>query len=219
MLATQIKPDDELLSLLPRKVFCLYCIGCKEVYFPLGEARALTARLREKGFEVTGEQMADYVCRPAYTQQRLEAYGEEVSSAEAVLVFSCGVGVQVAAELSGKPTFTACDTMNLPGYTGLRPTELDCERCADCVIGLTGGICPVANCAKSLVNGPCGGAKEGKCEIDTGKECIWLVICDRLAKQGRLGDLKKVKPLRDYSKGDRRLKSNALSAAEAGNEE
>lgn len=207
MLATQIKPDDELLGILPRRVFVLYCLGCREVYFPLEEARALTARLREKGFEVTGEEMADYLCRPDFTRKRLALYGGEVTGAEAILVFSCGVGVQVVAELADRAVFTACDTVNLPGYTGLRPTELDCERCGDCVLGLTGGICPVANCAKSLVNGPCGGAKEGKCEIDKGKSCIWLIICDRLRKQGRLDDLRKIEPIRNYQKGDRRLKS------------
>jgi len=203
MLVTQMKPDKELLDILPDKLFVIYCLGCSEVFFPLAEAREFAQRLKQEGITVIGEEMADYLCNPEFTGKRLELYAPGLENADAILVFSCGVGVQTLADLTDKPVYTGCDTLNVPGFAGLRPDTLDCRRCGECILGLTGGICPVANCAKGLVNGPCGGAKNGKCEIDKDKDCIWLLIWERLKKQGRLEDLRKIKSFRDYSKSEK----------------
>jgi hypothetical protein len=170
MLVTKVKDKDELVGILPKNLFVINCIGCKEVYFPLEDALKLISSLKEMGVNVISEEMTDYLCRPDYTSRRLELYSDAMKGAEGVLVFSCGVGVQTVAELvsekSDIPVFTGCDTMHLSGFTGLKPTDLDCMRCGECVLGRTAGICPVANCAKGLLNGPCGGAMNGKCEVD-----------------------------------------------------
>jgi electron transport complex protein RnfC len=198
MLATHVKPDDELRDAVSGKLLVVCCLGCKEVLFELDKARESVAALQESGREIVDEKLVDYLCRPAFTKRRLALWAEDLAAADAVLVYSCGVGVQVVADLAGKPVCTGCDTLHEFGYTGLRPTDADCRRCGDCVIGLTGGICPVAHCAKSLVNGPCGGPQDGKCEIDKNKECVWMVIFQRLRKEGRLEALRKIKPFRNY---------------------
>ncbi len=207
MLVTQIKPAEELDGLLPKSLFVINCLGCKEVFFPLKEAMESVEGLRKSGIKITGEEMADYLCRPDFTEKRLKLYSEGIKKADGVLVYSCGVGVQTVAEkitdVKDIPVFTGCDTVRLAGFAGLTPSELDCIRCGECILGLTSGICPVANCAKGLVNGPCGGAMNGKCEISSEKDCIWLLIYERLKKQGRLKMLEKIKPFRDHISSER----------------
>ena len=91
-----------------------------------------------------------------------------------MLVFSCGVGVQtISAYLEDKPVYAACDTYPLPGFQGVTPLEYECDQCGECWLNLTGGICPITACSKSLVNGQCGGAKNGMCEVDNTMECGW----------------------------------------------
>ncbi|MBN1573586.1 MAG: methylenetetrahydrofolate reductase C-terminal domain-containing protein [Deltaproteobacteria bacterium] len=210
MLVTRIKPAEEFDGLLPKSIFVVYCLGCREVFFPLKEAREKVEGLRGSGIEVTGEEIADYLCRGKFAERRLKLYSGEISKADGVLVFSCGVGVQVVAEkitdVKDIPVFTACDTVRLAGFAGLTPSELDCVMCGQCVIGLTSGICPVANCPKGLVNGPCGGAMDGRCEISPEKDCVWIVIYDRLKRQGRLKLLEKIKPFRDHTASERGVK-------------
>jgi hypothetical protein len=83
---------------------------------------------------------------------------------------------------------------------GLWPAEERCEACGDCSLDYTGGICPITSCAKSLLNGPCGGAKDNKCEVDPEKDCGWIKIYERLQKIGRLDNLKKRRTARDHNK-------------------
>lgn len=214
MLTTEFKLLEELAEVLPPKIFVIHCYGCAEVGFSLDEAHELVDSLREC-FDVTGEETADYLCRPDFTERRLELYEKELDNSDAVLIFSCGVGVQTVAELTDKPVYTGCNTLKLPGYAGLKPADLECDRCGDCVLGRTAGICPVANCAKGLINGPCGGAQDGKCEVDPDKDCAWMLIYDRLKAQGRIEQLEHIRPFRDYSKyelefEDEREETNAV---------
>ena len=96
-------------------------------------------------------------------------------------VFSCGVGVQTISQmLEDKPVYACCDTIELPGFQGVTPLEVDCGQCGQCFLNLTGGICPITACSKSLVNGPCGGTKNGKCEVNPEMDCGWERIIQRL---------------------------------------
>lgn len=120
-----------------------------------------------------------------------------------VLVFSCGVGVQTIAEyLGNKPVYAACDTYPLPGFQGVTPLEYDCKQCGECYLNITGGICPITACSKSLVNGQCGGSKNGKCEVDSNMECGWERIYRRLAQLGRLDVLKCPTQVRNFATDD-----------------
>ncbi len=111
------------------------------------------------------------------------------------------MGTQVVSSLlENKIIYTGCDTLYLNGFQGLTSQEFDCNQCGQCYLNYTGGICPLTNCAKSLLNGPCGGAKDGKCEVNPETDCAWILIYKRLEKIGKLNMLKKNSLLRDYSK-------------------
>ena len=191
MLITELKSKDTILSLAEGKVFILNCHGCREIHFPEKEADALQSELVAAG-KVTGILTTDYICNPDNLKLRLAKHAAAIEQADAVLVFSCGVGVQTVSEyLDGKPTFACCVTYALPGFQGVTLLEYDCDQCGQCYLNLTGGISPLTACSKSLVNGQCGGAKNGKCEVDPNMECGWERIMKRLAAIGRLDVLKK----------------------------
>ena len=199
MLITELKSKEEILSLAGEKAFIINCLGCKEIYFPEKEAKELQKELSDAG-KVTGILTTDYICNPDNMKLRLQAYLEQIEEADTVLVFSCGVGVQTVADfLEDKKVCAACDTIRLPGFQGVTPTEVDCGQCGECYLNLTGGICPITACSKSLVNGPCGGTKDGKCEVDPSMECGWERIYRRLEKLGRLDVLRFPTQMQDFS--------------------
>ena len=196
MLITQLKDTEVIKSLAGGKVFLLCCHGCKEVSFPEHDGEGL-----EKELNLTGKKVTDYICNPENLKVRLEGCKEAIESADAVLVASCGVGVQTVAEMfPNKRVYAICDTFPLPGFQGVTPQEVDCDRCGQCYLNITGGICPITACSKSLVNGQCGGAKNGKCEVDCNMDCGWERIYRRLAQLDRLDVLKCPVQIRDYNK-------------------
>ncbi len=202
MLITQLKDKETLLSLAQGKVFVIFCHGCKEVSFPVEEAKAIKKELEEAG-KLTGSITTDYICNPENLDLRLEKHQAAIEAADTVLVFSCGVGVQTVAEkFAGKRVCACCDTYALPGFQGVTPLEYDCKQCGECYLNITGGICPITACSKSLVNGQCGGAKNGMCEVDPNMECGWERIQRRLAQVGRLDALKCPIQVRNYATDD-----------------
>ena len=195
MLITEMKSRETLDALVNGKVFVINCHGCKEIHFPEAEAAEY-----QKTLDVTGILTTDYICNPENLKLHLAQYAAQIEAADMVLVFSCGVGVQtVASILETKKVCAACDTYALPGYQGVTPLEHDCDQCGQCYLNLTGGICPLTACSKSLINGQCGGAKKGKCEVDPNMDCGWERIYQRLKKIGRLDVLKCPVQLRNYA--------------------
>ena len=202
MLITELKARETILSYVTGKVFIINCHGCKEIYFPEHEADALQKELADAG-KVTGIFTTDYICNPENLKLRLEKYMDAIKAADAVLVFSCGVGVQTVSEyLDSKRVYACCDTYALPGFQGVTPLEHDCDQCGQCYLNLTGGICPLTACSKSLINGQCGGAKNGKCEVDPNMECGWERIIRRLTAIDRLDVLKCPVQVRNYATDD-----------------
>ena len=202
MLITEMKATETILSEITGKAFVINCHGCREIRFPEAEAEAFQRDLIAGGV-VTGVITTDYICNPENLDIRLAKYADEVAAADVLLVFSCGVGVQTVAEkFPGKKVVAACDTYALPGYQGVTPLEHDCKQCGECFLNLTGGICPITACSKSLVNGQCGGAKAGKCEVDPNMECGWERIYQKLKKIGRLDALKCPIQIRNYATDD-----------------
>ena len=202
MLITQLKAKEAIASLVDGKVFIINCHGCKEISFPEKEAEELQKEMVAKD-NVTGIFTTDYICNPENMKLRLSYHKAEIDAADVVLVFSCGVGVQTVAEyLEDKKVCAACDTVYLPGFQGVTPLEYDCGRCGECYLNLTGGICPITACSKSLVNGPCGGTKDGKCEVDPSMDCGWERIYRRLEKQGRLDVLRCPTQLHNFATDD-----------------
>ena len=195
MLITELKNTEVLTSQLGGKVFVINCHGCKEIRFPEAEAEEFQKTLCKTGCVTT-----EYICNPDNLKVQLQKHAAAIEEADVIAVFSCGVGVQTMADhFPGKRVCAACDTYALPGYQGVTPLEHDCDQCGQCYLNLTGGICPITACSKSLVNGQCGGAKNGKCEVDPNMDCGWERIMRRLAQVGRLDVLKCPVQLRDYS--------------------
>ena len=199
MLITELKNKDLIKSQLQGKVFVLVCHGCKEIKFPEHEADALIAELTAEGI-VTGTLTTDYICNVENLTLRLQKRAAAIEEASTILVLSCGVGVQtVAAQYPAKRVIPGCDTYRLPGFQGVTPLQHDCRQCGECYLNITGGICPLTACSKSLVNGQCGGAKDGKCEVDPSMECGWERIQKRLEQVGRLDALKCPIQIRNYA--------------------
>ena len=199
MLMTKLKSRTELSSLIQGKVFLIQCYGCKEVGFPEAEAKELQKTLAADGVLV-GTMTVDYICHPENMKLRIRSRLSEISAADTVLVLSCGVGVQTVAELlDGQRVVAGCDTIRLPGFQGVTPLKHDCAQCGECFLNLTGGICPITACSKSLVNGPCGGTKDGKCEVNPAMDCGWDRIIKRLKEQGRLDVLRCPVQLHDFN--------------------
>ena len=202
MLITELKNKDILHSQLQGKVFVLICHGCKEIRFPEHEADELVKALSDTGI-VTGCLTTDYICNEENLQLRLRGYLAQIEAADTILVLSCGVGVQTVASLfEDKRVIAGCDTYRLPGFQGVTPLEHDCRQCGQCYLNLTGGICPITACSKSLLNGQCGGAKDGKCEVDPNMECGWERIYQKLKALGRLDAMKCPVQLRNYATDD-----------------
>ncbi len=206
MLVTKLKDKDTVASLICGKAFIINCHGCKEVGFPEREAAEFQRELESDG-KVSGILTMDYICNPENIALNLSLRKDEIDEADCVLVFSCGVGVQtVSSLLEDKRVYAACDTYAVPGGQGVTPLEFDCRQCGECYLNLTGGICPLTACSKGLVNGQCGGAKDGRCEVDPDMECGWERIQRRLAMVGRLDVLRSPVQIRNYD--------NEVNAAE-----
>ena len=202
MLITELKSTETLRGQLQGKVFVLNCHGCREIRFPEHEADAFQAELTAEGI-VTGIFTTEYIGNDENLAVILKPHAAAIAAADTIAVFSCGVGVQtVAAMFPAKRVVACCDTYALPGYQGVTPLDVDCKQCGECFLNLTGGICPLTACSKSLVNGQCGGAKNGKCEVDPNMECGWERIYQKLKKIGRLDAMKCPVQLRNYATDD-----------------
>lgn len=199
----RLKDKEELESLLDGKdnLFIIACNKCFKEFETVDEPEcAEFEKLAvENGKTVTGSARVDFLCNKVQTEKKLQDMIPE--GTENVIVISCGLGIQTVADLAGKPVYAASNSLNYRGYHGMALTERKCDACAQCYLNITGGICPIVDCSKSLVNGQCGGAKDGKCEVDGSKDCAWEKIYRRLEKQGRLEEfLNQPVQLRDYSK-------------------
>jgi len=198
MLAVQIKAKEELLPLISSKrIFIFECLGCHDVHYPVELAQQLIDSIDQ---EIVGRATLDYLCHSDYDREYIKAYAREIERAEVILVFSCGVGVQVVSSLlDDRRVYTCCDTLHLAGFQGLTAKEFDCDQCGECYLNYSGGLCPVALCSKNLLNGPCGGSQGGKCEVDPDMPCVWQEIFDRLAGLGQLETMDRLGPPKKWN--------------------
>ena len=199
----QLKTVDELAQALAGKdnLFVIACNKCFKEFETTQEpdCEVFEKIAAEQGKTVIGSAKVDFLCNKTRTAKKLQDLIPE--GAENVFVVSCGLGIQTVADLAEVPVYAACNSLNYTGHHGMALTKKACDACAQCYLNITGGICPIVDCSKSLVNGQCGGAKNGKCEVSPDKDCAWQKIHERLEKQGRLEELK-AQPVqvRDYSK-------------------
>lgn len=204
MLVTEPKPIEEVLENIKdeKRVFILACGGCAEVCKTGGiqEAEKLKKVLLEKGKEVTGIAEIDFICNKVLVATRLERYADKLGPADSILVMSCGVGVQAVSSIIDKVTHPTANTVSMGGFQGVWTSAERCAECGNCLLDMTGGICPVTACSKSLVNGPCGGSSNGECEVEKGRKCGWVRIYERLKSVNKLRNLSKVNDPRDFEK-------------------
>ncbi|MCD7868655.1 MAG: electron transport complex subunit RsxC [Clostridiales bacterium] len=202
----RLKNRDELATVLSDTdhLFVVACNKCFKEFTTEDEpdCGAFEEIAAAEGKTVTGSIRVDFLCNKTQTARKLQGMIPE--GTENIYVVSCGLGVQTVAELALEdqtPVYAASDSLNYTGHHGMALTEKRCDACAQCYLNITGGICPIVDCSKSLINGQCGGAKNGKCEVDPNKDCAWEKIYRRLEKQGRLEEfLDQPVQLRDYSR-------------------
>ena len=198
-----LKSSEELEALLADKdnLFILACNKCYKEYDTTEEpdVEAFAAIASARGKHITGTAKMDFLCNKVQTARKLADLVPE--DTEYVAVISCGLGIQTVADLEQAPVLAATNSLNYIGHHGMALTQKTCGACAQCYLNVTGGICPIVDCTKSLINGQCGGAKDGRCEIDPRKDCAWEKIYQRLEKQGRTKEfLAQPVQLRDFSK-------------------
>ena len=199
----RLKEIDELAPFLAEtdKIFVVACNKCFKEFETVDEPDCgeFVKMAEAQGKTVTGSVQVDFLCNKTQTEKKLKDLIPE--GTKSVFVVSCGLGVQTIASMVDLPVYAAANSLNYRGHHGMALTKKSCDACAQCYLNMTGGVCPIVDCAKSLVNGQCGGAKNGKCEVDPNKDCAWEKINKRLSQQGRLGELKSQPvQLRDYSK-------------------
>ena len=170
--------------------------GGRKQVAELAAALDMAFRLEGKDMEIL-EVSVDRQC----IQDFLLDVIDQAEGADAVLSIACGAGIQSLAErLPGKAVLPGLNTMFIGESSGTGLWQERCQGCGNCVLGTTGGLCPVTRCAKGLLNGPCGGTVNGHCEVDPEKECAWSRIYHRLELEGRLDNLKEILPLHPHDR-------------------
>jgi ferredoxin len=189
---------DRLLDGLGR-VFIVGCGTCATLTRTGGEpeVKAMKERLSAQGRLVTGETVVPVAC-DNLTGEVLEEHGQQIDQADALLIMTCAFGVQTIARQLKKMVVPALDTLFIGKENGIGQFDEICTQCGTCILGETGGICPVTSCHKGLVNGPCGGTNNGKCEIDPEKDCAWTLIYNRLKELGRLDSMRTLQKPRNH---------------------
>lgn len=212
MIITKQKPIEEILDAIKgdKNVFLVGCNLCATTCKTGGEdqLKRIQKALEKAGKKVTGWAVLDPACNVLEIKRFSRDKKKEIASASVILSLACGGGTQaVAGAIPEKKVHPGNDTLFQGDAQKLSLQEAEfaqkCSLCGECVLAVTGGICPVTRCSKGLVNGPCGGIKDGKCEIDSEVDCAWLLIYDRLNELGRLDEMKKIRAPKDHSKSKR----------------
>lgn len=206
MIVAEWKPIPELLASLKghKNVLLVGCATCTAECAAGGEREVLSlAPVLRMGLKNEGQdtniitKTLERQCEPEFVDELTDL----APQVDAIMSLSCGIGMQLVAERFPElPLYPGVNTTSLaireqPGLWTAR-----CAACGDCMLGETFGLCPVARCAKSLMNGPCGGTrKNGKCEVDENTDCIWRLIVEKAAARGRLEDLAKVRQTKNWS--------------------
>ncbi len=205
MIVGRQKPLDEIWAMIRayEKVLIFGCNTCIAVCHQGGgkEAEILASLMRIKAKQAgVAIEIRHTAIERQCEHEFFDAAHEAIEWADAVLSIACGVGVQfMAAKFPSLPVSPGVNTTFLGAVDQPGQWEEKCQACGQCILDQTGGICPISRCAKRLMNGPCGGAHEGKCEIDNNIDCAWQLIIERLRVLNRMDDYEKLTPIKDWS--------------------
>jgi len=204
MIITKQKNFNEILKFLnDDPVFIAGCSKCATLCHTGGEKEVLTMKkaLEDKSIKVVGWVVLDPACHLNNDKRLIREHQHEVDITKKILVLACGNGVQVISEiLDDKNVISGTDALFLGEIKRANEFEKRCIMCGDCIVDQFAGLCPVSRCPKHMLNGPCGGAVDGKCEVDPNLDCIWDAIYKRLRKKGQLHLLKTIQEPKDWSK-------------------
>ncbi len=200
MIMTEKKPTDEIKDDLKdtKKVFIIGCGTCATLTQTGGEdqVKEMTALLSDK--EIVGTVVPETPCDKRILKRDLRAVSASLNAADTILVLSCGAGVQTVAELTGKITVPGLNTKFIGMVEHIGAFYQRCLACGDCILDETGGICPITRCPKGLLNGPCAGHMDEKCEVDREKDCAWVLIYKRMKDKGQLDKFRAFRKPRNY---------------------
>jgi len=222
VIITEQKPFEEILAELEgrQRIYIVGCGICATSWDTGSDARCrdLAAKLRDAGKEVKGYFVTKEACCDERTSRlELRKRNAEIAGSDALLVLACGAGTQTVAALATVPTYPGLNSLYLARLQRLTKSDERCVMCGDCILAETAGICPLTVCTKGLRNGPCGGYRQGKCEVDINRDCGWILIFNRMKELGLLDQLGVERPGKDYSKTihPRQVDKSAQPSAQA----
>ena len=205
MIVAQRKSIPEIMDIIRnhKRILVLGCGTCVTVCLAGGErevciiASALRMASKLEGHAIEIDELTiERQCDNIFIEQAAEA----IEKCDAVLSLGCGAGVQAIAErYHTKPVYAGLNTSFLGILEEQGVWAEKCSACGVCVLHDYGGICPITRCAKRLLNGPCGGSREDRCEVNPDRECAWQLIYKRLKEIGQLDRLNKITPPKDWS--------------------
>ncbi|MFO7677270.1 MAG: methylenetetrahydrofolate reductase C-terminal domain-containing protein [Thermoplasmatota archaeon] len=204
MIISKQKDFQEIIRLIyEQPVFIVGCSQCATLCHTGGEEEVKTIKnqLEDNGIGVSGWIILDPACHRNNSIRLFKNYSKQLSQTKTILVLSCGNGVQTVSNLfEDKTTISGCDTLFLGEITRLHEFNKQCNLCGECLLNLFDGLCPISKCPKSMLNGPCGGSVNGKCEVNSEYDCVWTTIYNKLKKKGKLNKLSSIQKPKDWSK-------------------
>jgi ferredoxin len=206
MIISHQKPYEEILLYLKdaKKIVLTGCAECATVCHAGGadELAKIKAALEADGKEILATIIPSASCNVRVDQEEFQNIADALKEADAILSMACGDGVQTVAQVTGKKTYPANNTLFV-GQTVKKGVYKEmCKTCGQCMLGRTAGICPITQCGKSLVNGACGGSQNGKCEVNPEEDCAWIRIYEKLKERGNTDFLTELQPIRSYQKSN-----------------
>jgi ferredoxin len=206
MIISEQKSFPEILERLKpfTKIFLVGCGECATTCKTGGEEelKKMQKDLEAQGKTIVGSCIPSAPCVAAQIKTELAKNMKALRQAQAILVLACGLGTQSVKDNDrlGLLVLPGCNTLFGAVVDAQGNFYEKCSLCGECVLDITGGICPITLCSKGLLNGPCGGMNKGKCEVDKDKDCAWVLIYQELEKKGKLATLKAAQPPKDFKK-------------------
>ena len=205
MIVVKRKPIAEIKNNLNKhkNIVVFGCGTCASVCLEGGEKEAkevcellkLAYKKENKEVQIKFES-ATRLCEEEFVRE----LNVKFNDADAVLSLGCGAGIQLVSDVfNGVNVYPGVNTTFLGTNDKLGQFSEKCLSCGDCILDKTGGICPISRCSKNILNGPCGGSEDGKCEVDPETDCAWQLIYDRMKILGRLHELEEIIPLKDWA--------------------
>lgn len=203
MIIQKQKPFEEIVKALEGegKIFIAGCADCATTCKVGGEEEVaeMKKKLEAVGKTVTGTTVVDTCCLSGKVRELGRAMAEAVNTADSILVLACGTGVQTIGDHLKKRVHPGCDSLFIGEVVRMGKYVEKCTACGQCILEDTEGICPVTRCSKGLLNGPCGGYRDGKCEVDPEKDCAWMLIYEQLKARGKLDKLARMAKPKNFS--------------------